>query len=217
MSEGTKIRMHPERGHYDKGTLYEILDQSLVCHVAFSMDGSPFCLPMTYARVGDSLFIHASTNSRIYRELSSGAKVCVTVTMLDGIVLAKSIFHNSMNYRSAVILGKMSPIEDRTGKMEISRFLTEKLIPGRWEDSRIPSDKELDITGFLELKIEEFSSKVRSGPPVDDPGDRDLKHWTGLIPISMMRGTPIPSGSVDEVGTIPAYLATEKENPPDSG
>lgn len=202
----TTIKMHPERSHYDKETIYGILDEGFVCHVAFLNDGQPFNIPMTYVRIGDSLYIHASRKSRLYDELRSGARTCVAVTLLDGIVLAKSAFNSSMNYRSVMIFGTMQEVEDKAEKMEIAEKLIEKMAPGRWEDCRKPSEEEFLVTGFLRMKIEEFSAKVRSGPPKDNPIDLKAPYWSGEIPILLEKGKPVPSSeSKDKIG-IPDYL-----------
>ncbi len=202
----TAIKMHPERSHYDKEIIYGILDEGFVCHVAFINDGQPFNIPMTYVRIGDSLYIHASRKSRLYNELRSGVRTCVTVTLLDGLVLAKSAYNSSMNYRSVMIFGTMQEVKDKAEKMEIAEKLIEKMAPGRWEDCRRPSEEELLVTGFLRMKIEEFSAKVRSGPPKDNPVDLKAPYWSGIILILLEKGKPIPSAESREQIRISHYL-----------
>ena len=196
------VHRHPDRGHYDRETVNSILDEGFVCHIAFFSEGDVYNLPMTYVRIADSIYVHASNKSRIYSTLSSGARACITVTLLDGIVLAKSVYNNSMNYRSAMILGSFVPVLENEEKMRAAEELTEKLTKGRWDDSRIPSSGELKVTGFLRMPISEFSSKIRSGPPIDNGEDLKLPYWTGIIPLKLQREAPIPSEPID----TPAYL-----------
>ncbi len=197
---------HPDRGHYDRDTLDEILDSGLVCHIAFKDGDSEYNIPMTYAREGNRILIHGSVASRIYRTLASGVQCCLTVTLIDGIVLAKSAYNSSMNYRSASVYGSMRGITETDDKLKAVEAITEKMARGRWYDSRPPSDQELSATGILALDIVDFSSKVRSGPPIDNPEDRDLVYWSGVVPLETVRGNP--EGSPDNLpGTkLPEYL-----------
>ncbi len=192
MTVKARVRRTPERARYDRETLYGILDEGIVCHASFSDDeGQSYNIPMIYVRNGDILYLHASVKSRIYSELASGRRACVAVTLLDGIVLAKSAFHTSLNYRSAMVFGQMSPVKGREEKLAVSEHLIEKISPDRWNNCRHPSENELKATGFLKLPIDVFSSKVRSGPPEDDPEDDSLEYPSGVIPLRLARGDPV--------------------------
>lgn len=205
LEKHTKVMRHAERGRYDLDTIKGILDEGMVCHVAFSQSGQLFNIPMIYARNENTIFLHTSIKSRIYEVLSSGTDICVTVTLVDGIVLAKSAFHSSLNYRSVILFGKSAPIEETGEKLEVARLITEKITPGRWNDCRIPREEELRATGFLKLEIDEVSAKIREGPPVDDPTDANLSYWSGVIPIELKR--KIPVSVVDPEKTpFPEYL-----------
>lgn len=188
----SQVRRVRKRGTYDRETVYQILDEAKVCHVGFTIDGQPFVIPTTYGRVEDRLYLHGSPASRMLRMLKGGIDVCVTVTLLDGLVLARSAFHHSMNYRSVVILGTASVIDDRAAKLEALRAFTEHIVPGRWETIRQPSPQELAATMVLSLPLVEVSAKVRTGPPVDDEADYDLPIWAGVIPLQVTEGEPIP-------------------------
>lgn len=181
MSEITKIRSHSERGNYDLETLHELLDEALICHVSFLQDGQIFNIPMLYVRNEEIIILHSSAKGRIHNTLSSGSDISIAVTLLDGIVVAKSAFHSSMNYRSAVIFGQGKPILDIKEKMNAARLITEKMIPGRWDDCRKPKKNELESTGFLSVEIKEYSCKERSGSPIEDPADIDLPYWSGNL------------------------------------
>src|SRR6266850_7418629 len=161
----TRVTREPERAVYDRAAAYQILDEGFICHVGFVVDNQPFVIPTGYGRSGDLLYIHGSAASRMLRNLDQGVAVCITVTLLDGLVLARSVFNHSMNYRSVVILGKATLVEDPAEKLEALRLLSEHIIPGRWADARQPNERELKATSVLRLPIEEFSAKVRTGPP----------------------------------------------------
>lgn len=205
-NERARVKRHPNRGKYDRESVNAILDEGMVCHTAFQSDGQPFNIPMLYARIGEDIFIHTSIRSRFYDILKSGSSVCIAVTLLDGIVLAKSAFNSSMNYRSAVIFGSMTPVTEEAEKMVVSEAITEKIAKGRWNDCRRPNKNELKATGFLKMPISEFSVKVREGPPVDDPKDLDLEYWSGVIPVTEIRGTPVTSRDNANSTGIPGYL-----------
>jgi nitroimidazol reductase NimA-like FMN-containing flavoprotein (pyridoxamine 5'-phosphate oxidase superfamily) len=211
MSEPTPrtrlIREH-ERGVYDRAEVYKILDAGFICHVGFVQDGQPFVIPTAYGRNRDTLYIHGSAASRMLKEVKQGLPVCVTVTLLDGLVLARSIFNHSMNYRSVVILGQASLIEDPAEKLAALRLLSEHIIPGRWQDSRFPNEGELKATTILRLPIEEFSAKVRQGPVVDDAEDMSYPTWAGILPLPVVPGTPIPDEELDAGIPLPNYLKT---------
>jgi hypothetical protein len=186
----TRLRRAPQRGSHDRATLYAILDEALIGHVAFvTAHGHPAVIPTLIARDGDDLLIHGSNASRAVRALRAGAEACVEVTHIDGIVLARSAFHHSMNYRSAILYGTLEPAPDKAHALEV---FTEKLVPGRWEHVRWPNRKELKATEVLVLPIAEGSCKVRTGPPVDDEDDHALDTWAGVIPVSTTLGTPAP-------------------------
>jgi hypothetical protein len=184
VAERTRVKRLPERGHYDRETIDAILDEGLVCHVGFAVDGEPYVIPMLYARAGDVVYLHGSSASRTLRGLSAGVPVCVTVTLLDGLVLAKSVFHHSMNYRSVVLFGTARPL-DGDEKRQALHALVEQLAPGRWDEAREPTATELKATSILALPIDEASAKIRSGPPKDEPEDEDLPVWAGVVPVHL--------------------------------
>jgi nitroimidazol reductase NimA-like FMN-containing flavoprotein (pyridoxamine 5'-phosphate oxidase superfamily) len=186
------VRRVPDRGRYDRETIDAVIDEALVCHVGFVSDGSPYVIPMACARDGERILLHGSTASRLLRTLTSGAEVCVTVTHLDGVVVARSAFDSSMNYRSVVVVGRAEAITDPQRKLDALRILVERLIPGRWQEAREPSDKELRATTVLTVPLNEASAKVRSGPPQDDEEDLSLDIWAGEIPLKTISLDPIP-------------------------
>jgi nitroimidazol reductase NimA-like FMN-containing flavoprotein (pyridoxamine 5'-phosphate oxidase superfamily) len=202
----TRVIRESERGIYDRETAYKILDEGFLCHVGFAVDGQPFVIPTSYGRKDDSLYIHGSAASRMLRQMKDGVQICVTVTLLDGLVLARSLFNHSMNYRSVVILGKATLVDDPAEKLEALRLLSEHILPGRWEDARQPSERELKATSVLRTKIEEFSAKVRSGPAIDDEEDYSFPTWAGVVPLEIVVGTPINDSRLDSAHKIPAYL-----------
>jgi nitroimidazol reductase NimA-like FMN-containing flavoprotein (pyridoxamine 5'-phosphate oxidase superfamily) len=186
------VRRAPKRGVYDRAAIDAILDEAPICHLGFVHDGQPFVLPTIHARVGDELLLHGSAASRAMRTLAAGAPVCVTVTLLDGLVLARSAFHHSMNYRSVVLLGSARRIEGAEAKTRALEAFTEKLLPGRWDEVRWPSPSELKGTNVLALPIDECSAKVRAGGPVDDDEDYALDAWAGVIPLGLTPRAPVP-------------------------
>jgi nitroimidazol reductase NimA-like FMN-containing flavoprotein (pyridoxamine 5'-phosphate oxidase superfamily) len=206
-TDKTRVRRIPKRGHYDRETIDAILDEGFICHVGFVADGQPFVIPTGYARVGDELYIHGSAASRMLRELSKGVEVCVTVTLLDGLVLARSAFHHSMNYRSVVILGTAELVTDADEKNKALEALTEHFIPGRWNDVRRPTELELKATSVLKLPITEASAKIRTGDPVDDDEDYSMNVWAGVIPLKLMPGEPIPDAKLADGISPPEYVA----------
>jgi len=205
-TERTRVVREPQRGVYDRETLYRILDEGLVCHVGFCADGQPFVIPTLYARIGDAVYFHGSAASRMLRELDSGIPACVNVTLVDGLVLARSAFHHSMNYRSVVAFGTARKINDPDQKTEALRVISEHLIRGRWDEVRVPSEKELKATAVLEFTIEEASAKVRTGPPLDDEEDYALPVWAGVLPLTTTPGQPIPDSRLAEKTAVPAYI-----------
>ncbi len=209
-TERTRVVREPQRGVYDRDTIYKILDEGLVCHVGFSADGQPFVIPTLYARIGDAVYFHGSAASRMLRGVSEGANVCLTVTLTDGIVLARSVFNHSMNYRSVVALGKASLVDATEEKLEALRAFTEKVLPKRWDDARQPNEKELKATSILRLPLTEASAKVRVGPPEDDAPDYALPVWAGVIPLRIACGSPIRDERCDLGIPLPAYVADYK-------
>ena len=204
-SERTRVRRQPRRGRYDATAVHEVLDAGLVAHVAFVDGQQPFCIPMLQARIGDVVYIHGSIASRAVRVLGSGCQACLTVTVLDGIVLARSAFEHSANYRAAVVLGRFRPVEDATEKVRALAAFTDKMIPGRWEEVRQPSAKELKATAILALPLDEASVKVRSGPPSDDNSvDARRDTWAGVLPLETNFGTPVPSPGLRPGIPLPA-------------
>jgi nitroimidazol reductase NimA-like FMN-containing flavoprotein (pyridoxamine 5'-phosphate oxidase superfamily) len=203
LTERTRVRRLPARGAYDKETIYGILDDALIGHVGFVVDDSPFVIPMVSARAGDKLLLHGSTASRLMRHLATEAEVCVTVTHLDGLIVARSVFDSSMNYRSVVILGRARPITDLDEKLEAMRVITEHLLPGRWAEARHPNAQELKATTIIEIPLDEGSAKVRTGPPQDDEGDSGAGSWAGEIPIRPVTLDPIPDPALDPEVPIP--------------
>jgi hypothetical protein len=203
-TEKTKLKRLPKRGAFDRETIYQILDEAFVCHIGFAVDDQPFVIPTAYARDGDRLLIHGSAASRMMRAMAWEIDVCVTVTLVDGLVLARSAFHHSINYRSVVIFGKAKLIDDEADKMNALRAFTEHLVPNRWAEIRPPTPNELKATTVLALPLEEASAKVRIGDPVDDEEDYAMNVWAGVIPLRFIAEEPIND----------ARLKNEIEAPP---
>ncbi len=202
-----QVRRIPKRGSYDEATIHAILDAAFLAHVGFQVDGQPFVIPTLFGRKGNTLFLHGSAASRMLGELATGVNACVTVTLVDGLVLARSAFHHSMNYRSVVAFGMARKIEDAGEKEEALRVISDHLIAGRWDDVRTPTAKELKATSVLAFEIEEASAKVRTGPPVDDEEDYDLPVWAGVLPLQTVTEPPIPDPRLRDGMGVPAYLA----------
>jgi uncharacterized protein len=202
----TQVKRLPKRGNYDCDTVYQILDTAFVCHVGFSVDAQPYVIPTNYGRSGDTLYLHGSAASRMLKTLSAGVAVCVTVTHVDGLVLARSAFHHSVNYRSVVILGTARLVEDPAEKMEALRIFTDHVMKGRWDDVRQPTEQELKATTVLALPLEEVSAKVRSGGPVDDEADYTLPVWAGVLPLETAVKAPVPDAQRKNDPPIPEYL-----------
>jgi uncharacterized protein len=204
----TRIIREANRAVYDRDAIYKILDEGLVCHVGFAAEGQPFVIPTMYARVDDSLYFHGSAASRMLLGASSGMPVCITVTMLDGLVLARSVFHHSMNYRSVVILGTARLVTDDAEKMRALRAIAEQIVRGRWDDARQPTEQEMRATTVLALPISEASAKIRTGPPKDEKEDYALPVWAGVLPLCTMAGAPEPDPALPAAiaGQVPAYV-----------
>ena len=202
----TTLKRLPERGKYDRDVVYKILDEGFVCHVGFVVDGHPFVIPTGYGRVGDTLYIHGSAASRMLRSLAGGIPVSVTVTLVDGLVLARSAFHHSINYRSVVIFGRAELVEDEKDKMAALAALTEHIVPGRWDEVREPNAQELKGTTVLALPIVEVSAKVRTGPPKDDEVDCAIPVWAGELPLQMVTLAPVADPHLSSDLDPPDYL-----------
>jgi len=192
----TQLRRYPVRGVFDRAAVYRILDEGFFCHVAFVVDGQPYAIPTGYGRVADTLYLHGSAASRMMKSLAGGIDVCVTVTLVDGLVLARSAFHHSMNYRSVVVLGQARPVDDPVEKIAALRALTNHIVPDRWDGLRPVTDQELAATTVLALPIEEASAKMRSGPPKDEGEDLQWPVWAGVVPLSLGCGAPVPDADV---------------------
>jgi nitroimidazol reductase NimA-like FMN-containing flavoprotein (pyridoxamine 5'-phosphate oxidase superfamily) len=212
VTERTRVIREPQRGVYDREAIYKILDEGFICHVGFAVDGQPYVIPTMFARVGDAIYFHGSAASRMLRNASSGIPVCVTVTLVDGLVLARSAFHHSVNYRSVVMLGRAVPVESAAEKMSALEAFTNHVVPGRWKDIRQPTESELKATSVLALPLEEVSAKVRVGPPKDDEADYALPIWAGVLPLQVTPGMPISDPRVIAGLEPPAYLRSYSRN-----
>jgi nitroimidazol reductase NimA-like FMN-containing flavoprotein (pyridoxamine 5'-phosphate oxidase superfamily) len=190
-TEKTKLKRLPKRAEYERAAVYGILDEAFICHVGFVVEGQPFVIPTGFARCGDLLYIHGSQASRMLRTLRGGVDVCVTVTLVDGLVLARSAFHHSMNYRSVVVLGRARVVDEPLEKMEALRALTDHIVPERWEQVRPPNESEMKATMVLALPLVEASAKVRTGPPIDDEEDYLLPIWAGVLPLTLETELPV--------------------------
>ena len=205
-TDRNQVRQAQKRGHYDRETVYAILDASLLGNVAFASDGVPFIIPMLFARKGDELLFHGSTKSRLMNLLSSGQPVCVSTTLVDGLVMAKSLMHHSMNYRSVCVFGSGAEVTDPVERMEALKVITDKTVPGRWEDARQPNAQEMKATKVVAVKIESASAKVRSGAPIDDKEDLELPVWTGVLPLIQQTGAAIANPNDQNVVPMPDYV-----------
>jgi nitroimidazol reductase NimA-like FMN-containing flavoprotein (pyridoxamine 5'-phosphate oxidase superfamily) len=201
----TRVVREPQRAVYDRSAVNQILDEGFICHLGFAVEGQPYVIPTSYARNHDLLYVHGSAASRMLRNAACGIPVCLTVTLLDGLVLARSIFNHSMNYRSVVVLGTATLIEDRKEKLAALTALSEHILPGRWKDARPPNEQELKATSVLQLPIEEFSAKVRQGPVIDDEEDYSFPTWAGVIPLSMVSHPPLDDSRLLAGITAPGY------------
>jgi nitroimidazol reductase NimA-like FMN-containing flavoprotein (pyridoxamine 5'-phosphate oxidase superfamily) len=207
-TERTAVRRHPERGRYDRGIVYAILDEALICHVGFVVDGQPFVIPTIHARLDDDVYLHGSAASRMLTTLGTGIPACLTVTLLDGLVLARSAFSHSMNYRSVVVLGRATEVAEEAEKMTALEALVEHAVPGRWNDARHPTQSELRATSVLKMPLAEASAKIRSGPPKDSDPDLALPVWAGVIPLEMHARPPIADPHLPGDRPAPPYVRT---------
>lgn len=205
-SERTRVRRLPERGVYDRATIDAILDEALICHLAYVLDGQPRVIPTIHARVGDTLYVHGSNASRTLRTVKDGAPVAIEVTLLDGLVLARSAFHHSMNYRSVIVYGSARPVTDPDEKWEAQRSLVDHVARGRADDARMPNQRELDQTTILSVPLDEASAKVRTGPPKDEEDDYGLPVWAGVLPLRTVPGDPEPDPRLGPDVSVPDYV-----------
>ncbi|MGB2667616.1 MAG: pyridoxamine 5'-phosphate oxidase family protein [Candidatus Acidiferrum sp.] len=208
----TRVVREANRAVYDRDAIYKILDEGFVCHVGFATEGQPFVIPTMFARVGDDLYFHGSAASRMLRGLSSGLPVCITVTLTDGLVLARSVFNHSMNYRSVVVLGMAVAIDDPAEKLRALQAFTEKMLPGRWNHARQPNEKELKATSILKLPLTEVSAKVRIGGVEDDAEDYALPVWAGIVPLRLVADAPVRDERCDPGIPTPAYATSFKRS-----
>jgi nitroimidazol reductase NimA-like FMN-containing flavoprotein (pyridoxamine 5'-phosphate oxidase superfamily) len=211
-TERTQLRRLPKRGVFDRETIYKILDEGFICHLGFTIDGKTFVIPTGYARVGDRLLIHGSSASRMLRAMSDGIEVCATVTLIDGLVLARSAFNHSVNYRSVVVFGVADLVSGEEEKIESLRVFTEHIVPGRWQEVRPPNKSELAATAVLSLPIREASAKVRTGDPVDAEEDYALDVWAGVIPLKLRADTPKNDARLKNGITPPCYVLNETKH-----
>ena len=206
-TDRNRIKRLPKRGQYDRETIYRILDEALICHVGFVDKGQPYVIPINFARVEDSIVLHGAKASRLLKHIEAGHSICVEATIVDGLVLARSVFHHSVNYRSVVVFGKGRLIEDEQEKLAALRAVTEHLIPGRWQEARLPNRKELNATSVVAIKIDEASAKVRVGPPVDEEEDYALPVWAGVLPLQEVPLSPIHDELHSEDVPLPGYVS----------
>lgn len=204
-TDRTTLKRLPARGFYDHELVFKILDEGFICHIGFNVDGRPVVIPTGYARVDEKLYIHGSQASRMLRTLKTGVDACVTVTLVDGLVLARSAFHHSINYRSVVIFGQAKLVDDAQEKVAALVAFSEHVIRGRWDDVREPTEQELKATTVLSLELAEVSAKVRTGPPLDDEEDYELPIWAGVVPLRVVAGEPIPDPRLPNNIPVPDY------------
>ena len=201
-----KVKRVPKRAHYDQQTVYEVLDAGYMCHVGFAVEGQPYVIPTAFGRRDNQLYFHGATTSRLMQHAEQCFPVCITVTHLDGLVLARSAFHHSMNYRSAVVFGTAKPVED-SFKSEALKIISDQILKGRWEESRLPNAKELKATQVLAMTIEQGSAKIRTGPPKDDPEDYALPIWAGVVPLESRYLAPVADPDLAEGIPIPTSIS----------
>jgi nitroimidazol reductase NimA-like FMN-containing flavoprotein (pyridoxamine 5'-phosphate oxidase superfamily) len=207
VTERTRVVRESNRAVYDRDAIYKILDEAFVCHIGFSLEGQPYVIPTMFACVGEALYFHGSAASRMLHGATGGFPVCITVTLLDGLILARSVFNHSMNYRSVVALGKATLISDPAEKLAALQAFTEKLIPGRWQDARQPNEQEMKATSILKLPLTEVSAKVRTGGVEDDAADYAFPVWAGVIPLRLVADAPVRDERCDPAFPTPAYAA----------
>ena len=206
-TDKNSIKRLPKRGHYDRQTIYQILDEALICHVGFAVDGQPYVIPINFARIDDTVVLHGAKASRLLKHVEAGHPICVEATIVDGLVLARSVFHHSVNYRSVVVFGTGRLVTDAQEKLGALEAVTEHLIPGRWQDARLPNHKELNATSVVSIRIDEASAKVRVGPPVDEEEDYTLPVWAGVLPLQETPLAPLRDELQSEEVPLPEYVA----------
>ncbi len=202
----TKINRLPKRASYDTNLIYKILDESFICQIGFKINGQVYIIPTAYGRKDDIIYIHGSKNSRMLKSFESGEGICVSITLVDGIVLARSAFHHSINYRSVIIFGKPEAITDEGGKNKALEIIMNHLVPGRWNEIRKPNEKELNSTSVFSLRITEASAKIRTGPAIDDKEDLNLKVWAGVLPLNIIAEEPVRNLDLEDDILLPDYL-----------
>ncbi len=202
----TKLNRRPDHGSFDKETIYKIIDEALYCHVSFLQDDKPFVIPTIHARMDDKIILHGAKASRMLKHISAGNEVCIAITLMNGLVLARSVFHHSMNYRSVVLFGSGEEVTDANIKFNAFHAITNHIMPGRWDDARRPNKKEMDATVVVSIKIDEASAKIRTGAPVDDAEDYDLPVWAGVLPIIPMFSEPVHDPDQNEDILLPDYI-----------
>lgn len=205
-SERTKVKRQPQRGLYDFNIITQIMDETFICQVGFSVKGQPFVIPTCFGRKEKKIYFHGARASRMLTTIKENAEICFSVTILDGIVLARSAFHHSINYRSVILFGNAEEVVNKEEKIEALKIISDQIITGRWKDVRKPNDKELNSTTVLSFEIKEGSAKIRSGPAVDDEEDLDLPVWAGIMPVKTIFGEPEPDKKLNENISVPAYL-----------
>lgn len=206
VNERNRVKRLPERGHYDRATIYGIIDEAVICHIGFIQDGRPFVIPALHARSDDQLLIHGASTSRLLKHLQEGNEVSVSMAILDALVLAKTVFNHSVNYRSVVLFGRGELIEDDEQKMWALERFTERIAPGQWQHARKPNPVELKATAIVSIAIEAASAKIRSGPPKDDGEDKDLPVWAGILPVKELIQAPVSAGYTDGDMPIPEHI-----------
>ena len=202
------VRRLANRGHYDKATIYPIIDEALICQVGFVQDQQPFVIPMIHARLNDTLYLHGATANRLLNHIEAGNPLCISITLLDGIVFARSVFHHSMNYRSVALFGKGEVLEGDDEKLRALEVISNHIVRGRWKDARLPNQREMDTTTVVAVQIESASAKIRTGPPNDNPEDYELPVWAGVLPLRETPLPPVPDPKLPDGIGIPDYVLT---------
>ena len=205
-TDQNRIKRKPKRGLYDRETIYQILDEALICHVGFVENKQPYVIPINFARVEDTIVLHGAKASRLLKHIGAGHAVCVEVTLVDGLVLARSVFNHSINYRSVVLFGRGRTIEEDQEKLEALEAITEHIIPGRWREARLPNRKEMNATSVVSIKIDQASAKIRSGPPGDDEADYILPIWAGVLPMQEVSLSPVRDELMAQDIVLPEYI-----------
>ncbi len=213
LTERTELTRLPKRGHHDTETIYPILDEGLVCHVSYNLNGQPFMIPTAYCRIDNTIYLHGSVGSHFFRELAKEIPVCLAVTHIDGLVMARSAFHHSVNYRSVILFGQTRLVTDETERWQALERITEHLVPGRWDDTRQPNASEMKKTMVLAIVIEEASAKVRTGNVGDEPEDMNLPHWAGVLPITLQYGKPEQDPMQNPDIEVPGYVTGYSRQP----